>query len=168
MANAKINLKNFKTQFPKALSDDIDEKFIRAKRSWENKAINVGKKLIDETIGKGISPVKGGGNQTGKGQRFTDYSESYKKRIRRKVFPGKKLRPINLKLTGKMRRSIKGRPTKEGILIFYSDKKASYHTDLGAGKGKVIRRMLPGKGTKEVLSRTITQPLLDLFIKLFK
>ena len=167
MAETKVTIKQL-SKLTKSIKRDLTKELKAAKRKWNKPAIKQATQLIDDTIRKGISPVKGGGAQTGRKPRFVKYSELYRKQIRRKVFPGKKLRPVNLELTGKMRKSLKGRATKDGILLFYTDPKADYHTNQGVGKSKVIRRMLPGEGTNEVLSRTITRPLVDLFVKILR
>lgn len=167
MADTKLNIKQL-SKLPKELKKELLAQVKKAKKRWEKPGIKQATKIIDDTIAKGISPVKSGGAQTGRKPRFVKYSELYRKQIRRKVFPGKKLRPVNLELSGKMRKSIGGRATKDGILIFYRDPKADYHTNQGVGKSRVIRRMLPGEGTNEVLSRTVTKPLVELFVKILK
>lgn len=170
MANVKINIKSFKSfkDLEKAIKDDFKGKFDRARVKWQKPAIDLAKDLIDTTIGKGISPVEGGGAQTGRSSRFTNYSESYRKQISKGRYSthGKRLRPVNLQLSGKMRKSLKGRPTKEGITLYYTDKKANWHNEEGAGKSKVVRRLLPKTGTNEKLSRTINRPLAELFVKI--
>jgi len=167
MANVRIDIKDY-GRVSKSIRNDFSRLESRAKKRWVKPAIALGKKLIDDNIEKGISPVKGGGSQTGRKARFVDYSKSYKDAIRKKRYSqfSKRLRPVNLKLSGKMRKSLKGRPNRDGITLFYSDKKAEYHTNEGVGPRKVIRRMLPGRGTTEVLSRTITRPLGELFVKI--
>lgn len=167
MANTQINIKKL-AKIPRVIKKDLEKKLRKAKRKWDKPAIKTAIELIDTKIGKGISPVEAGGAQTGRKARFIKYSESYQKQIKRRKFPGKKLRPVNLKLSGKMRASLRGRKTKEGIFLFYKDPLADVHTNEGAGRSRVIRRMLPGEGTNEKLSRTITQPLVELFVKILR
>jgi hypothetical protein len=167
MASVKINIREI-YRLPKELKKDLLGKIKKAESRWVKPAIDLSKELVDKSIEKGISPVKGGGAQTGNKARFEKYSEAYQKMIRRKIFPNKKIRPVNLELSGKMRRSLKGRRTKDGFYLFYSDKKANYHSSEGVGKKRVVRRMLPERGTNEELSRTITKPLVELFVKILR
>tara|TARA_R110000803_G_scaffold62028_2_gene122187 strand:- start:25 stop:510 length:486 start_codon:yes stop_codon:yes gene_type:complete len=108
-------------------------------------------KIID-FLEKGISPV----NQrtakiknTGGKNRFVQYSDSYKGAIDKKqVGDSKRKRPINLKVTGKLHRSIKVRKNKDSVSVWFTDEKAKYHDRLGAGKSKIIRRLLPKTGER--------------------
>jgi hypothetical protein len=78
---------------------------------------------------------------------------------------GKRLRPVNLKVTGEMLRSIKSRIIKNGIAVWFTDEKAKYHNTLGAGKSKVIRRMLPsesGEQFSKVIESNMYQLLDDI------
>ena len=99
------------------------------------------KEDIVATIKRGNSPVKAQ-------KRYVKYSESYTAAINRGAYTvfNKKLRPINLTLSGKMLRAIKGRVTDKGIAIWFASPIAKYHDDLGAGKAKTVRRMLPKEG----------------------
>lgn len=116
------------------------------------------KKRVVEFIENGISPVKGKG-------RFLDYADSYKDKIRkRKLKENKKLRPVNLKLSGKMLRSLKIRGTKEGFTLFFADIKAKYHDTNGIKRndiptGKVFRRLLPKAERGESMSDVINQEI---------
>ena len=104
---------------------------------------------IRSFIEKGVSPVnqrKAKIKNTGGGNRYAKYSESYTEKFGKKGLENKKPRPINLTQTGKMLRSIKTRISGSGVVIFFSDEKAKYHNDQGAGKSKVIRRILPRDG----------------------
>lgn len=123
------------------------------------------KPLIIESIEKGISPVLNGGKDSTSGRaRYEPYSDSYKKQI--KTIPNKKERPVNLKVSGKLHRSLKVRLTKNGVFMWFSDSKAKYHDQLGAGASKVIRRMLPGKN--EQFNRTITRKIFDILESVVK
>ena len=122
------------------------------------------KDLIVSTIKKGISPV----NQktaieknTGGKSRYQKYSESYTNQMGKGsgALKSKKQTPRNLELTGKMLKSIKSRKFKNYLKVWFSDKKANYHNDEGAGKSKVIRRMLPKDG--EEFSRSIQNKIVE-------
>jgi len=107
-------------------------------------------KQIISDINRGVSPVKG--------NRFPKYSVSYKNAIKKGRYPGKSIAPVNLTLTGKMLKSLKLK-LKDNlsvmtISVMFSDKKAKYHDIEGAGKSKVIRRMLPKSG-EEFNARTM-------------
>jgi hypothetical protein len=107
---------------------------------------------IIEQIESGISPVTG--------KRFEDYSKAYKAQIKAGQVEDKKLRPVNLTVTGDMLNSIKTQSDDTSITISFEDEKAKYHNDLGAGKSKTIRKMLPTKEGEElnkVLNKIIRQ-----------
>lgn len=123
------------------------------------------KPIILSSIEKGISPVlKGGDDSTSGSAKYEPYSDSYKKQI--KNMSGKNERPVNLKVTGKLHRSLKVRLTKNGVFLWFSDKKAKYHDKLGAGPSQVIRRMLPRKN--EQFSRTITKKIFNILESVVK
>ena len=99
---------------------------------------------IVDTIKKGRSPVRG--------QNFPSYSDGYTKQIQRGRYSqyGKKTRPVNLTLSGKMLRAFKVRPLlRGGVTIYNSNRLAKYHNDEGAGRGRVIRKMLPTSGSEK-------------------
>lgn len=117
------------------------------------------KGLVIKSISKGISPVEKGGTDATSGKaRYEPYSDSYKKQI--KNMSGKSERPVNLKVSGRLHRSLKARLTRKGVSLWFADKKAKYHDIEGAGKAKVIRRMLPRDG--EQFSRTIRERIIDI------
>jgi len=87
---------------------------------------------IIEHIQTGKSPVAG--------KRFKQYSESYanKKGVSRK--------PVDMTVTGKMLSSLvvsMGNP--RSMRVYFRSKIASYHDSLGAGRSKIIRRLIPSK-----------------------
>jgi hypothetical protein len=104
---------------------------------------------VKKEISIGKSPVDG---ET----RFRGYSDGYITSIKRGLGSryGKRPRPVNLNLTGKMLASGTTKPVENGIEVSFKDKKAEYHNDMGAGKSKVIRRLLPTR-PGETFSRTI-------------
>ena len=108
------------------------------------------KEEIVDSLQKGISPVKL------RNTRLKGYSKSYLEQIKKGRYKefSKKQRPVNLTLSGRMLKSIKSRLTKTGMTIFFSNPLAKYHNDQGAGKSKVIRKMLPDENqqvSKEIL-----------------
>jgi len=120
-----------------------------------------GRIITEETkrmVDAGISPVKGKG-------RFKKYSESYSKQIKRGKVQGKSTRPVNLKVTGKMMKSLEYKKITNGVRILFTDEKALYHNKLGAGKSKVKRRIMPIDEGEEY-SRVITSRLTNAFRKL--
>jgi len=86
---------------------------------------------IKEKIQSGVSPVAGF-------NRFKKYSKGYAK------FKGK-FQPVDMKVNGDMLDSMQVRTTKSSFLIAFRSIIADYHNRLGAGRGKVIRRLLPTK-----------------------
>lgn len=126
-------------------------------------------------IGKGISPVEGKG-------RYVEYSDSYKKQIRgssnelrriasgrggsvdvkgNDLFKGKRIRPVNLKLSGGMLNSIFKKKTLKSVIVGFKSKLATIHDQLGAGKSRVIRRILPNPQDDESFSRAINIRIRD-------
>ena len=66
------------------------------------------------------------------------------KQIRRKKSPGKtKISPVTLTQTGALLKSLTMVNTEKGVRVYFTDEKAIYHNDLGVGKNKVKRRLLP-------------------------
>lgn len=119
-------------------------------------SVSLKKKIID-LISKGISPVKGKG-------RFVRYSERYRDAIKKGRHGGKRQRPVNLKLSGALHKSIKGRKTQKGLTIWFSDKKAEWHNK---GMGSLpVRRLLP-EGD-EGLSRVIQKHVQDTLTSIVK
>lgn len=107
------------------------------------------KNEIISAIESGRSPVSNKGadpQNTGGGLRFNQYSDSYKKSMGKGKLSNKKQRPVNLTLTGKMLKSIRSRSGRNSLRVWFTSPIAKYHNNLGAGKKKVIRRMLPKAG----------------------
>jgi hypothetical protein len=139
MASAKFNTKS------------IEGKFKQYKKLAQKRVPPVLKSEIVSEIKKGRSPVKGQG-------RLVGYSDSYLKAIASGRYTnfGKQKRPVNMTLSGKMLKSIFTRFTKRGIEVGFDDPLADIHNSQGAGKSKVIRRLLPTeKGEKFKSSITL-------------
>ena len=147
---AKVNFKGLRI-----LKDNMQKKAIK-----DLKDIVI--EVIRENISKGVSPVRGQ-------KRFVAYSDSYKMQIKKKRKPfntiRKRIGRVNMTVTGEMLQSLKSLPLSKKLKIFFSDKKAIYHNELGAGKSKVIRRLLPtSKG--EVFNKSITNRIIERVKKL--
>lgn len=143
-AKVWINLQKLQTMFPT----------IRSKFGFQAGAPTLA--AILDSISKGISPVKGEG-------RFVGYSETYIHEIKAGEFKeySKLVRPVNLKLSGEMLASGDTSPTANGVRIIFTDELADIHNRQGAGKSKVIRRLLPTIGG-EALSTVIMGKVMTI------
>ena len=147
--------------FGKAVLKAVNDEYQKDLKVYQRKVIPLLKQEIIESIFiRGVSPVSGFG-------KYKAYSKSYKEQIRRGKgkFANKDIRPINLTLSGDLLKSIKGRPIANGFTIWFSDKKAKWHDKEGAGRSKVIRRMLPNDNEK--FNQVITRAIDNLFKKTF-
>ena len=143
------------------IKKDIEKATKLARERWAKEASEEVKKEIIKSIEEGMSPVKGVG-------RYEPYSESYKEAINKGRYSAynKKTNPVNLKLSGKLHKSIRTRITKTGFSIWFTDRKFTYHNDLGAGKSRVIRPILP-TGAGERFRSKIEKVITDIIIKHF-
>lgn len=136
------------------------------------------KLAILKDISRGVSPVRSKG-------RFKKYSNSYKSTIRGKswffkvngklvvltagrgetfptvpFFTGKKISPVNLKVSGAMLKSLKVRTLGSGITnrieIAFEDDVAFYHNNTGVGPQRIKRRLLPTESDDKGFNRKIT------------
>ena len=107
------------------------------------------RKEILDTLNSGKSPVKG--------KKFRQYSAKYASRNK-----GGRRRPVTLKDEGDLHDSLKIKVSRSKIRITFEDFKAKFHNDDGAGRSKVIRRMLPTK-SGETFRKSI-QPLPSIVI----
>jgi len=104
---------------------------------------------IKASIESGISPVAGKG-------RFKQYSRLYANRFK----SGFRL-PVNMTQTGAMLKSLKAKGRRPGVLeVEFESDLAEIHNDDGAGKSKVIRRLLPTK-TGETFRRDILRNIVN-------
>lgn len=134
----------------------IKDEFIRSSSAELEKII------VEDNIKKGFSPVAGAG-------RYQSYSESYKKAIRAGYAkPKTKTTPVNLTQTGDMLDSFKISKTSKSIVLRFTNKLASIHNFLGAGKSKVVRPMLPigNEGFKPSVNKQILDLLKDAVDKI--
>ena len=67
----------------------------------------------------------------------------------------KKVRPVNLKVTGKLMKSFYSDVVRNDVKFGFTDPLFDIHNNKGAGKSKTIRRMLPTK-QGETFNRSIT------------
>lgn len=153
MSNVKVDFRDAKKQI---------QKYKKVAAREVAKTLEV---EIVTSISRGISPVKGEG-------RFNKYSDSYTKQIKAGTYgESKRIRPVNLKLTGDLLRSLIVKATKKGISVIFDNKLADIHNRVGAGKSKAIRRMLPTQRGEE-FSRSITMRLREVLnrvaISIFK
>lgn len=118
------------------------------------------KRAIIQDLNKGISPVKGKG-------KFPKYSPSYKKEIRKKnskrmreANPTKAISPVNLRLTGGLHKSLRSFLQRNTLIIQFKNFLADIHNNQGAGKSKILRRLLPTKNG-ERFNRRIEGVLFD-------
>ena len=98
------------------------------------------KKEVVESISRGVSPVKRAGG------RFEKYSTSYRQAIDNGYYSefNKRKRPVNLKLSGELLRSVYTKPISRAVFeLGFDNELADIHNDKGAGKSKKVRRMLP-------------------------
>lgn len=163
----------------------------------QKKALKDVKRVLDKeivkTIESGSSPVKGKGRFKkysdsykdqirGKAEFFKD-KQGRTRRIEvdqkdREVvsflkakFGNKKISPVNLKLSGKLLKSYfsKLRGFKNQLIIGFDNELADIHNNKGAGKSKVVRRMLPNDGERfnARINRKIKNALAKTFPKAF-
>ena len=113
-------------------------------------------------IRKGISPIRGKG-------RFPGYKPSYEAAIRSGRFPGKRLKPINLKLTGQFLRSLRSTSKKRGknfraIVGYFNRKAAVKEQGHRVGANQQRKRPTIPQG-REQLNVDIQQKLIQILLK---
>ena len=145
MAKVKIDFKDAKNDLK------------RFKLKSRGRSVRVLEKEIAGSILRGVSPVKGFG-------RFPKYSDSYRKQIIKDRELRKRPSPVNLKLTGELLKSLFVKVTPKGLLIGFDNFLADIHNREGAGKKKVVRRMLPTK-QGEQFNKVITTRLKQVLDK---
>lgn len=156
----KVTLSRF--NFKTFLKGRIDQTSKRARDQWQRQGQKLAKDLVRETILSGNSPVKGQ-------KRFQKYSKAYSDAIKEGRYGeyGKKLRPVNIKLSGETMKSLSSRKVKTGFSILFKSFLARIHNEEGAGKSKTLRRLLP-TGAGEEFKQIIMRPLANLFTKLYR
>lgn len=164
----KINANKGTFDIAKFFNGQLPGKVLLARNQWQQEAPQKIIRNIKDTIQRGNSPVTGFG-------RYVAYSPTYKSAILAGRYSqySKKLRPVNLTLTGKMMRSLIHRRTQKGFTIYFTSKLARIHSQLGAGKSKTIRKVMPSGSErfKESVifesNETIRKALLDQLANIF-
>lgn len=170
MAKVRVEAKSFSKAFQGKLLKQIGKDVKKGVKKFSEAGGPLLKDEIEAFVARGASPLKAGGRQTGGKARFQKYSPGYINAIKKGRYQkyGKTPRPVNLELSGKMMKSIKTRPLKEGgFSLWFQSKLAKYHNDLGAGKSKVKRKLLPTEAGEE-FSRVIAKNLLEKLEKIFR
>jgi len=114
----------------------IKKEFLR--KNSEKRAVEG---AIIEEIVQGRSPVKG--------EKWKDYSDGYAKKKGRK-------KPVDMAESGKLLEALRVTKHNNGeVSISFKGQAqlAKYHDFLGAGKSKVVRRLLPRKAGEEFKKR---------------
>lgn len=163
---------NFTARYDKAAHERLVKKLKELEHPIDRKTANdLGKKIIKEMknmISKGISPILGHG-------RFDAYRGSYRDRIRKYGYiknrdgkHSKKLRPVNLKLSGKFLKNLKHRVVSEktgfGVSIGFRDK-TSYKKERGhreKANNQAFRPIIP-QAKNEKWSARIQDIIIDFF-----
>lgn len=108
-------------------------------RAHYREAANIMKSDIVDTIQRGNSPVKGN-------TRFKNYSPAYRNAINKGRYSqyGKRVRPVNMKLSGRMLGSIAARVLSNGFVVYFTNFLAKIHSTEGpGGKRNYIRKVAP-------------------------
>jgi hypothetical protein len=137
LRGAKAKIKRFKKQAKRDLREKLQEEIVA-------------------NITAGNSPVKGVG-------RYEKYSDSYRSDIKSGRYReySKRTRPVNLRLTGDLLKSLFVKVTSKGLKVGFDNRLADIHNRRGAGKSKTIRRMLPTNDGEE-FNRSITTRLREV------
>jgi len=146
VARVKVDIKKMLAFLPKAQKDFQDS--IMSEIGGE----------IDAQISKGVSPVAGLA-------RYGQYKPSYQGSIKAGYQGGsKRVRPVNLHVTGELRGSQKVKASNGKVNISYSDEKAKYHN---VGTNNMVRRPLLPTNKGEEFSRVIAKFLFGKAKKVF-
>ncbi len=139
----------------------MKEAMPKAKEVFNNLASFKLGQEVNREISSGKSPVQGVG-------RFKDYSDSYKDAIEEnegimrgtdgKLWSGKRVRPVNLFVSGTMQKSQRITEKDGKIQLSYTSKFAVYHN---VGTLKMPRRPMLPTDKGETFSRSITKFLYD-------
>jgi hypothetical protein len=123
-------------------------------KEWSRTTAPLMQKMIEDSVRKGISPVKGFG-------RFKGYSEGYKDNMKYSEAVkkyNKKQRPVNLRLSGDMMRGFHWILRKTGFRFQFTDKqndKAKWNSEEGVGAENLRRPILPKRGSSEIFKSSI-------------
>lgn len=160
---------NFKVKFDNAAMQKVLDKVEKLSNPLDQQtAKKIGADVLDEMkdgISRGKSPISGNGN-------FEAYRGTYRKRIQRYGYVhtedgkfSKRLRPVNLEVSGKFLSALKATVTKVksgyGVVIGFGDRK-NQKIEEGHRKGangQAERPVIPQGG--EQFSRNIQEVYLD-------
>lgn len=128
--------------------------------------------LMKQLIAKGISPVRGVGKFLGYAtQRLNDKTKYPRDSKTRKEFPDKKVRPVNLFLSGEMLSELDHTRLKNGVQIGFhraskrSKDKAETHN---YGTGSVPKRKFLPVDSKDELNVSIMREIKSIYINRIK
>lgn len=119
-------------------------------RMIKGKAVPVVTKVVTTT---NIRAGKTSKNESKKGANSkitfeTKKTSSNKFEMDFKKFNGKLKSPVNLSVSGEMLKSLKATYSSNETTVLFTSPIAKFHNDLGAGKKKVIRPLLPKDGQR--------------------
>lgn len=149
----------FKGKTYRSLKDLFTEKVkLLQKKTFDELEPNLQKWILDDYIAKGKSPVS-------YKRDYVPYSQSYKDQIKKKWsrLYGKRVTPVNLKLTGALHESfyVKRKHDKK-LEIGFSDEKAVWHNE---GEGNLPRRPLLPSQKGETLKSDILKKIKKTLVK---
>ena len=117
---------------------DAPKQYARIQKEFSRRSCPTYKKAIIRSMKDGKSPVRR--------KRWVKYSQSYIRAILTNPLLkalGKRIRPVNLKVSGELWRSLECNQKGNRVVIAFTDFLADIHNRQGASRKKVIRRMLP-------------------------
>lgn len=109
--------------------------------------------------------AKKGQNLHDRYKKGTTSKISYSKTFGKGLGVGKLKSPVNMSVTNSMLNSLAAKATAYYTEIFFTSPIAKFHNDLGAGKSKVIRPLLPSKSGQR-FTALINKKLNDLLNEL--
>jgi len=130
---------------------DLRRRIIASQKEFARSVPKTFGKDINDEIQAGKSPVKGKA-------RFSRYKPSYTQAIKKKRLPekNKRIRPVNLTLSGDMLKTQRIRQTGRKVNVKYTSPIAVFHNE---GTPNMDRRAILPDGREE-FSRTLTNKLV--------
>lgn len=153
---ARLNRRLFEKEFKRLFNKEGNG----ARRKVLRAISGASEQIILDVVNVGLSPVSGEG-------RFMPYEPSYVEEINKKYSAkyGKRIRPINLKLSGDMQKSYYSKydTNKAEITIGFKDKKARHHYEgIKTKRGFKKRKLLPQN------RETFIGPIIKKFYEIAK
>lgn len=157
---AKINPRFANKELLKLAKKIGPKNFEPIARQWHKDGSGLIKKRITNTMRKGSSPVKG--------VKWDKYSDGYVDRMRKKGY--NKTNKVDLYLEGDLHKSIDTLQSGNGFALFFTDDKFDWHDNKGAGRGKVIRQIIPKDDQRWIdsIEDLAEKTLLNAIKKVFK